>query len=68
MHRPTDPLFSLKVIPLKMMYYPDFFSLRTADVSPRSSPLRTVLRGGTFLLAKSPSAEMSDEKRLPFAG
>ena len=34
-------------------------SLRTADVSPRSSPLRT---------AKSPSAAISDEKRLPFAG
>ena len=34
-----------------MMYYPDFFSQRTADVSPRSSPLRTVSRGGTFPLA-----------------
>ena len=39
-------------------------SLRTADVSPRSSPLRDVSRGGT----KRPSAAMSEEKRLPFAG
>ena len=34
-------------------------SLRTEDVSPRSSPLRD---------AKRPSAAMSEEKRLPFAG
>ena len=39
-------------------------SMRTADVSPRSSPLRDVSRGGT----KRPSAAMSEEKRLPFAG
>ena len=38
-------------------------SLRTADVSPRSSPLSDVSRGGT----KGPSAAMSEEKRLPFA-
>ena len=30
------------IVPLKM-----FISLRTADVSPRSSPLRDVSRGGT---------------------
>ena len=36
-------------------------SLRTADVSPRSSPLR-----GRF--TKRPSVAMSEEKRLPFAG
>ena len=38
-------------------------SLHTADVSPRSSPLRDVSRGGT-------SAAMSEEKlrRLPFGG
>ena len=35
-------------------------SLRTADVSPRSLPLRDVSRGGT-------SGAMSEEKRLPFA-
>ena len=34
-------------------------SLRTADVSPRSLPLRDVSR---------PTAAMSEEKRLPFAG
>ena len=46
-----------------------FTSLRTADVSPRSSPLRNVSRGGTsFLLAKRPSAAMSEKKRLSFAG
>ena len=41
----------------------DVDSLRTADgvVSPRSSPQ-------TFLLAKRPSAAMSEEKRLPCAG
>ena len=39
-------------------------SLRTADVSPRSSPLRDV----SLLLAKRPSAAMSEKKRLPFAG
>ena len=39
-------------------------SPRTADVSPRSSPLRDVSR---FLLAKRPSVAMSEEKRLPFA-
>ena len=38
-------------------------SLRTADVSPRSSPLKDVSRGWTsFLLAKRPSAAMSEEK------
>ena len=42
----------------------DRSSLRTADVSSRSSPLRDVLRG----VAKRPSAAMSEEKRLPFAG
>ena len=46
-----------------------FTSLRTADVSPRLSPLRNVSRGGTsFLLAKRPSAAMSEKKRLSFAG
>ena len=46
-----------------------FTSLRTADVSPRLSPLRNVSRGGTsFLLAKRPSAVMSEKKRLSFAG
>ena len=35
-----------------------------ADVSPRSSPLRDV----TFLVAKRPSAAMSEEKRQLFAG
>ena len=40
-------------------------SLRTADVSPRSSPLRD---GSRFLLAERPSAAMSEEKRLSFAG
>ena len=39
----------------------DVDSLRTADVSPRSSPQ-------TFLLATRLSAAMSKEKRLPFAG
>ena len=39
-------------------------SLRTADVSPRSSPLSDVSRGGT----KRHSAAMSEEKRLPFGG
>ena len=34
-------------------------SLRTADVSPRSLPLRDVSR---------PTAAMSEEERLPFAG
>ena len=49
-------------------------SLRTADVSPRSSPLKDVSRRGggggfvSFLLVKRPSAAMSEEKRLPFAG
>ena len=38
--------------------------LRTSDVSPRSSPLSDVSRGGT----KRPSAEMIEEKRLPFVG
>ena len=39
--------------------------MRTADVSPRSSPLNEdVSRGGT----KRPSAAMNEEKRLPFAG
>ena len=39
-------------------------SMRTADVSPRSSPLNEdVSRGGT----KRPSAAMNEEKRLPFA-
>ena len=41
-------------------------SPRTADVSPRSSQLRDVSRGGT--LAKRPSEAMSEEKLLPFAG
>ena len=36
-------------------------SLRTADVSPRSSPLRDVSRGGTQL-AKRPSMAMSEEE------
>ena len=36
------------------------YSLRTADVSPRSSPLRDVSRGGTQL-AKRPSMAMSEE-------
>ena len=46
-----------------------FTSLRTADVSPRLSPLRNVSRGGTsFLLAKRPSAAISEKKRLSFAG
>ena len=36
------------------------YSLRTADVSPRSSPLRDVSRGGTQL-AKRPSMAMSQE-------
>ena len=40
-------------------------SLRTADVSPRSSPLRDVSRGGNV---KRPSVAMSEEIRLPFAG
>ena len=39
-------------------------SLRTAAISPRSSSLRDVSRGGT----KRPLAAMSKEKRLPFAG
>ena len=44
-------------------------SLRTADICPRSSPLRDVSRGGTtFFLAKRPSVAMGEEKRLPFAG
>ena len=47
------------VVQVAPMY--QHFSLRTADVSPRSSPLRDVSRGGT-------SAAMSEEKRLPFAG
>ena len=35
-------------------------SLRMEEVSPSSSPLRDVSRGGTsFLLAKHPSAAMS---------
>ena len=36
-----------------------YCSVRTADVSSRSSPLRN---------AKRPSAAMSEKKRLPFAG
>ena len=48
-------------------------SLRTANVSPRSSPLRDVSREGTSAtqrqkFAKRPSAAMSEEKRLLFAG
>ena len=35
-----------------------YWSLRTADISSRSSPLRDVSR---------PSAAISEEKRLPFA-
>ena len=46
---------------LEASYSKDVDSLRTADVSPRSSPQ-------TFLLAKRPSAAMSEEKRLPFEG
>ena len=48
---------------LEALYSNDVDSLRTADgvVSPRSSPQ-------TFLLAKGPSAAMSEEKRLPCAG
>ena len=48
---------------LEASYSNDVDSLRTADgvVSPLSSPQ-------TFLLAKRPSAAMSEEKRLPFAG
>ena len=46
---------------LEASYSKDVDSLRTADVSPRSSPQM-------FLLATRPSAAMSEEKRLPFAG
>ena len=46
---------------LEASYSKDVDSLRTADVSPRSSPQ-------TFLLATRLSAAMSKEKRLPFAG
>ena len=43
-----------------------FFSLRTADVSP---PLIAAEgRFARFLSAKRPSAAMSEEKLLPFAG
>ena len=50
---------------------------RTADVSPRSSPLRDVSPRETSLSGdergetsaeKRPSVAMSEEKRLPFAG
>ena len=46
---------------LEASYSKDVDSLRTADVSPRSS-------SQTFLLATRLSAAMSEEKRLPFAG
>ena len=46
---------------LEASYSKDVDSLRTADVSPRSSPQ-------TFLLATRPSAAISKEKRLLFAG
>ena len=46
---------------LEASYSKDVDSLRTADVSPRSSPQ-------TFLLATRLSAAMSKEKRLLFAG
>ena len=48
---------------LEASYSNDVDSLQTADgvVSPRSSPQ-------TFLLAKRPSAAMSEKKRLSFAG
>ena len=46
---------------LEASYTKDVDSLRTADVSPRSSP-----QG--FLIATRPSEAMSEEKRLPFVG
>ena len=46
---------------LESSYSKDVDSLRTADVSPSSSLQ-------TFLLATRPSAVISEEKRLPFAG
>jgi len=54
----TDLSVSVKKVVQQFYWLITLFgSLRTADVSPRSSPLRDVSRGETsFLLVKRPTA------------